>query len=205
MQTISEFVENYDKLKSRMWWEPLDRPIIQLCDESPQHEDVEVVFAKVALVNRVYRTNIQMSVKNAEWALAETLVHEKVDRIILPLRPLRTFGPACLEPIRSVHEKLVQLVRRVTKRFENSFCSKYLSFHFPEVVPIFDNFAYRAAWSLCKGIVPWPDQRNCLNANYRWHTAATFHLWQELARKGFVGERLKLKLIDYVLYSNRPR
>jgi len=50
-----------DKVKDPdyYWWIPLDRPILTACKDHPGHSDYSEVYAKVAMVNRMYSAQLR--------------------------------------------------------------------------------------------------------------------------------------------------
>lgn len=199
MNCVDDFVSGY--ASAGLWWEALDRPILRACKEYPTHSDAREVFGKVALVNRAYRANLQMGVKDAEWKLAELLVNDNADKVISPLSCVSAFSRDTLETILAVHDDLVRLTYRVTNRVENSFCAKYLSFHFPEVVPLFDGYAYACSWRLMKERLPRGLYRDRWNVDYGYHCEAVLALVEVLHERGI--RKPVLKLVDSVLYGAR--
>src|SRR4051812_24526068 len=47
-----------EKDSKYFWWIPLDRPILTACKNCPSHSDYCEVYAKVALVNRMYSAQL---------------------------------------------------------------------------------------------------------------------------------------------------
>ncbi len=199
MNCVDDFVAGY--ALADLWWEALDRPILRACRERPEHSDPHEVFGKVALVNRAYRANLQMGVKDAEWQLAERLVRDNVDGLISPLNSVTTFTRDTLGTVLDVHEGLVRLTYKVANRVENSFCAKYLSFHFPGVVPLFDRYAYACSWRLMTEGLPRGLYANRWNVDYGYHCEAVLALVEVLHKQGI--REPVLKLVDSVLYGAR--
>lgn len=159
------------------------------------------MFAKIALVNRLYSTNLQWAGANIERRLAEHLVKARVDDGLVPLRQIEKLDRSSIAPVVGVHEWLVEAVKKVTRRVENSFCAKYLSFHFPKCVPIFDGYAYENSWRVVKSQLPrglYPDN---WNRDFAYHAEAVLRLTDVLVGAGITD--YSLKRIDYVLYSAR--
>jgi len=200
VRVVDKYVNAIKNARHWYWWKYLDRPILEICKDHPEHVKSELVFAKVALINRVYRTNLQMGSRDAEQRLADKLVAAKADRFISALTRIQTFDRRALPSILAVHETFVRLAYRITGRVENSFCSKYLSFHYPASVLIFDNYAYAALKairdSVPRGLYP----RNW-NRRYAYHCEAVLILLDELRDRGI--NRPNLKLVDHVLYGDR--
>ena len=198
VNTIDDFKSTYREVT--YWWEPLDRPILRACREMPDHTAVEDVFAKIALVNRTYRANLQMGTKRAEWKAAERFVQSGVDNRIAALRTAAPFSSTTLSLVLEAHENLVDILKPLTGRVENSFVAKYLSFHFPSVVPIFDRNAYATSWRLVGARIAGIPHPNWYNTKYQYHCAALLILINELVQDGV--QAPSLKLIDNVLYDS---
>lgn len=201
MKSIDDFIKAYEA--AQYWWEPLDRPILAAFSAYPGHDDVGEVFAKIALVNRVYRANLQMGGKDSEWKVAERMVEqrEKLNTMFVRLRSCERFCRDTLPCIMDAHEQLLPLAGSVTGRVENSFCSKYLSFHLPDSIPIFDRWAYRSSWKLMKKRLPRGMYSGKSNIDYGYHCEAVICLIDAL--KSHLGHFPSLKLVDYILYSER--
>src|SRR5437016_1628556 len=57
------------------WWIPLDRPILTACKEHPDHSDYSEIFAKIALVNRMYRSQLGRGKKLKEQEPEDAIAH----------------------------------------------------------------------------------------------------------------------------------
>ena len=187
------------------YFRSLDEAILYACRKNPYHNNEEEVFAKIALVNRVYGANLYRYLgragKEAEWRLAERFVQEKLDNKLLPLKDIRRFNRNSIDTIVQTHEKLVKVTYSITKKVQNSFCSKYLSFHFPKIIPIFDSYSYAASWNLVRKQVKATRFDESWNYDYGYHCEAVLLLVEALLRSGI--KNPDLKLVDCVLYGER--
>jgi len=175
---------------------------VSLCADSPRHTSVKDVFAKVALINRGYRANLELGARDAEWKVAERFVKGRVDEIMAPLHKLSVFSAASLPVILDVHEQLARLASKVTARVENSFVSKYLHFHFVDLVPIFDRYAYERSWKLAPlPKADWPLYSRRKNYDYACHCASVLTVMNKLEEGGVKSP--KLAIIDVLLYGDR--
>jgi hypothetical protein len=199
MNTLDDFVEAYQSTDYS--WEAMDQVIICMCDENPGHTEVSEVYAKVAIINRAYRANMQMGAKNAEWNVAKLLVDQEADKFIAPLRALPRFDRETISEIVFAHESLVQLVDTVTDRIANSFASKYLSFHALDVVPLFDSNSYKVVQQLVGDRVRRELYRGNANWKYGYHCEAVLLLVETLCDHGI--DNPNLKLVDCVIYGER--
>lgn len=206
MNDINAFVERYlaacHLMEARdldhYWRVPFDRAVAAVCSASPGHEDVFDVFPKVALVNRMYRANLGGGSINTgvEWNVATSFVAQSVDLVLAPLSALAGFDRESLPVIVRCHARLVAIAREPAGRNEESFASKYLSFHFPEVVPILDKYAEENAWRLTDGMEdPGGETR------YEQYCYRLLHLLDVLRGQGVTTP--SIKLLDHVLYGTR--
>jgi hypothetical protein len=201
--SIEQFIQFYLRVQRQMeakdpehyWREALDHPILAACRERPDHLDVCEVNAKVALVNRMYGANLGGGGRNykAEWRIAEALVRKKADTLLTPLRGLPGFTAAVPAVVRC-HVGLVALVRQAAGRDEESFCSKYASFHAPEVAPILDSVAEENARRLTSATFD-PEGEG----RYERHCRRLLYLLDVLRANSVACPGLKL--LDHVLYG----
>lgn len=205
IRNIPEFVEMYrkhecgirDKDPAYYWWIPLDRPILGACKDNPGHTDPCEVYAKVALVNRMYSAQLgrgKVKKYEAEDEVAAALHTSDIDRFIEPLFDLDTLTEPDLPKVVECHGKLVKIVRTGAKNDALVFASKYLSFHAPRVVPIYDKRASSTARRILKG-----------RSGFRGYGPFEKHCRRVLALMDLlIQERFKpnVKMIDYVLYSD---
>lgn len=203
LKQIKDFIQAYRNVN--YYFEPIDEAILHVCRKNPYHSNTDEVFAKIALVNRIYRANLSRYLgrtgKDAEWRLAERLVQEKLDKNFLPLKDIRRFNKNSIDTIVQTHEKLVKITYSITKKVQNSFCSKYLNFHFPKIIPIFDSYSYAASWNLVGKQVKAIRCDENLNYDYGYHCETVLLLVEALLRSGI--RNPDLKLVDCVLYGER--
>jgi hypothetical protein len=183
-------------------WSALDRALIAVCATMPLHDNIDEVYAKVRIINRAYLANLQFGAANAEWKVAEAFIKGTPDAVFAPLRSSSQFSLEGLPILLNAHENLIDLAYQVTGKVQNSFVSKYLHFHFPATVPIFDNLAYNAAWNLAQP----PYSQSELydgrrNRDYGYFCGALLRIMHELQTHGV--ESPRLKLLDVLLYGNR--
>lgn len=202
---LGRFCKQYKRLESdgaSYSWSALDGALARVCSTMPSHTAAEEVYAKIRLINRAYLANLQFGTPNAEWKLAEKFVKGKADAVIAPLRSSRDFSAERLPKLLDAHEELVKLAAKVTGKVHNSFVSKYLHFHFPEAVPVFDNYAYDAVWRLA----PAPESEyvryeNRVNCDYGCYCGSVLELMKLLRGRGIKSP--SLKLLDILLYGMR--
>lgn len=199
---IEAFVREYERViaETKAYsWATLDKHLLAACEADPSHTDVHAVFAKVALVNRVYRTNLRFGGKDAEWRIAEHMTAAALDHAFVGLDGTERFSEATFQSVVKAHQDLLSVVWTATKRTEVSFASKYLHFHFPRLFPIYNSFAVRTAASLA----PLPEVAVAITPDlwsrkYEAHCLRVLALVDALQRQGVADP--DVKAIDVVLY-----
>lgn len=204
IQNPAWFLERYrkhvagirDKDPQYYWWIALDRPILTTCNDHPSHTDYCEVYAKVALVNRIYNAQLGRGKRRkyeAEDRVANALFKSDIDRFIEPLLSLSGLSEPVLPKVIDCHKQLVKVVRRGAGNDAVSFSSKYLSFHSPRVFPIFDSRAVKTARQILNGI-----------SSFRGYGSFEKHCRRILALMDLLAQEKiepSLKMIDYVLYA----
>ncbi|HEV3263220.1 MAG TPA: hypothetical protein VG013_40670, partial [Gemmataceae bacterium] len=131
-----------------------DELLYDLCRDHSEHGEQDWVHTKVLLIGRGFASGIERQIPAQEgagtsiWEVSKLLHkhHHDVDRMMTRLAgindPLDCLGAKGLQTIVTEHEKLCQLLLKITKKKRaRSFASKYLHFHCP-LVPMFDWRAY---------------------------------------------------------------
>jgi hypothetical protein len=185
-----------DKDPAHYWRCPLDRIITSACRDNSGHSDVCEVFAKVAIVNRMYRTKLELGGEDQEWQVAEALVMANTDEILTHLNQLGTFGQETMRAVLDSHTRLVQIIHEATNRDEVSFISKYLNFHVPKLVPIIDRRAEARAREITAGVYGMNK-----GGRYEQHLNRLLYLLNQLSANDVMNP--DLKLVDHVLYGER--
>ncbi len=210
---IKDFIQAYRNVDRNVddyyYFRNLDQAILYACKTNPDHNDKNAVFSKIALVNRTYRANLGRYLgragKDSEWRLAERFVKEQIDNELLPLKHIRRFNRNSIDKIVQSHDKLIKVTYSITKQTNNSFCSKYLHFHFSKIVPIFDSYSYTCSWNLAGREVKATRKATRFddgwNYEYGYHCEAVLFLVESLLRSGI--RNPNLKLVDCVLYGER--
>lgn len=196
--TLDRFFERYREVQRDGYaWAELDRALLALCERLPDHTDAQRNFGKVALINRAYGANLHMGGKEAEREVAEALVSSDLDAHLAGLRRLDTFDLRSAPAVMAAHDSLVSVCRGVTHRKNQSFASKYLAFHAPKAVPLFDAYAERAGKQLVSADARAPLQKG-ISGPYGAHCATVLALMSALRQEGLIPD---VKRIDVVLYS----
>lgn len=205
--SVAKFAEEYRKVhEENYYYRFLEEHIVALCKKYPKHTNQDKVYAKIALVNRAYKVNIEKRKVGAELRLAECLIADsKIDDMIRRLRSVREFNESTFYTIVEKHGEFVHLCKKPLGIRANSFCSKYLHFHLPSIIPIFDQFAYDEVWKLVgKEVKTNSEFDNYINEDYVYYCKALLHLIKKLKKDHGIVQP-DLKTLDYLLYDRSRR
>ena len=135
-------------LKQHSVWDLGNAALYDLCRKHPDHRSVDAIVAKVWLIGRSYAASIergrgQPSVDGENFyvdTVAPKIRGARIDRWLKPLRGLTRPDAAVVVP---AHKRLTELFWKIAGKEKRSLASKYLHFHFPKAVYIFDERASR--------------------------------------------------------------
>jgi hypothetical protein len=192
----------------RATWHAIDSELYNLCRRRSSQQDFADVYAKVALVGRVYAAGIPRSSRAAgdrEVAVARGLV-ELAGPIGEGLDGLagRQFDRQAVAEIIELHAHVARgLLPYTGGTWQQSFVSKYLHFHC-DLVPVYDS---RALASIGR-LVNWPRvyaaresigrPGDWLTSYYNFATAFTV-LYEDVRRDA--GTQVSVKELDYLLWQ----
>jgi hypothetical protein len=203
---LKHAIENYEAT-----WQQVDTELYNLCRRRPSQRTFADVYAKVAMIGRVYVAGIARAVRvsgNREAAVARGLITQ-ADLIDETLKALegKQFD-------RATAAQIVELHVRVTKGLEphtggvslTSFVSKYLHFHCP-LVPIYDGITagaigrfvdWGAADQVRTPLMDLPDWSRL----YRNYVASFMVLYERALAETSL--RPSVRDVDYLLWQPKP-
>ena len=121
--------------------------LYDLCENHPYHKSDEEIVAKVWLIGRAYAASIERR-RNADGLVddfylevARKMKVSDIDTWIESISP--TAAPGGPETIRA-HKQLTDLFKSISGLGKRSLASKYLHFHRPNAVYIYDSMASEA-------------------------------------------------------------
>ncbi len=137
-----------DALRRHAAWGVGNEALYALCRKYPEHHRVDEIVAKVWLIGRTYAAAIERQRAAGKSSGDDFYVDRvgpmirsaRIDRWLKPLRALRRPDAARVVP---AHARLTELFRQISGTEKHSLASKYLHFHLPKAVYIFDERASR--------------------------------------------------------------
>lgn len=189
-------------------WKPVDTELYDLCRRRPRHDDFADVYAKVAVIGRVYTAGISRSSKadgDREAAVATGLVGigamitERLSEIAD-----RELDPSTLTQIIDLHGRVCrELLPHTGNTWQQSFVSKYLHFHCP-IVSIFDSNAEGAIgrfvdWTTVYGLRTAISRQHGWAVRYYNFATAFTVLYQQVRAE--ITLKPTVKEVDYLLWQ----
>ena len=136
-------------LERQSAWDLGNQTLYDLCRKHPDHRSVNVIVAKMWLIGRSYASSIErrrdrQSIKGDDFYLdtvGPSIKRSGIDAWFDAIHGLRRPDPSVVVP---VHKRLTDVFREISGLEMRSLASKYLHFHFPRAVYIYDERAGRA-------------------------------------------------------------
>ncbi len=226
MMTIREDWSDVDATELSDWlaeawneyqssWIVVDRELYGLCARKG-HDQLEDVYAKVAIINRVYAAGITRSVAGAGQTDAEQrvarLLYDCRDEMSSRLRQLCSLQALSKQSMALIVANHGWFAKHVAPSLEGtnlcSFMSKYLHFHCP-MVPIYDS---RVAENIVKVLgdqVPRFTRTDALlerpgvyDPNYYWYAGRFLRLWEIVKR---ATPDATVKMLDHALWRGASK
>lgn len=191
-------------------WAVVDHELYDLCSRKG-HDRFEDVYAKVAIINRVYMAGISRSIAATDDADAEL----QVSRLLVKDRDEVSAGLQQLQAINNLTAvsmvTIVEVHGAITRRLAGdlgatnlcSFVSKYLHFHCP-TVPIYDSRVAEHIVEALGAVVPRGTHTEKLlerpaifDSSYYWYAGRFLKLWR-LLQGSMPGATVKM--LDHALW-----
>ena len=191
---------------SQWVWHAGDQALYRLCEVHPDHSSVQGTVAKLWLIGRSYAAALERSrapgskTGAALYEVAASSLRESsLDTYVATLRAIRSLDANNVPLLLKTHAHLVGLLKPHTGDDKRSLASKYLHFHAPEAVPIYDAVSERACRTL---LGPWRPERATPSAScdpqYRLHVLRILELRSRL--EGAHNVLLTPRQMDRVLW-----
>jgi len=135
-------------------WDAANRVLYDLCRRHPDHTDEAIIVAKVWLIGRSYAAAIERGAISKY--LGDKLYTKGVSRILKrrsldnTLKRVHALRRSDAETVVSALEAINKVFGQISGRNNRSLVSKYMHFHCPKSVYIYDSRAVRAIRLLTK-------------------------------------------------------
>ncbi|EGR1425131.1 hypothetical protein D8X77_17940 [Vibrio vulnificus] len=127
--------------------------LYRMCAEKPLHNDIDVIASKLWIIGRSYSASIErkagsnFDIRDAAEIIRKSKIDSKIANITVIERP----DLNNLNVILETHSYFLKLLKEATGIEKRSLASKYLHFHAPKAVFIYDSIANREIRARLKG------------------------------------------------------
>ena len=146
--SVAVLFEKYQKKEKR--WEFLNGILYDMCSENPEHNNIDIIAGKVILIGRSYAAALERgrgtpgTVDDFYYdKVAHVMKNQAIDSINDPSKNIDKIAE-----VLKTHRMLVDMFAEIidgNNPNRRSFASKYLHFHCPRFVYLYDNNAKSAA------------------------------------------------------------
>lgn len=128
-----------------------------MCEDYPKHDDVDIIAGKIWLIGHSYSASINR-VRNSDVLVDNFIINKvapkikdsDIDKWIDSLKDIDRVTFDNYQLILDVHKKFTDLLYEITELQKRSLASKYLHFHLPKSIFIYDSIANSEIQELTK-------------------------------------------------------
>jgi hypothetical protein len=136
----------------RSHWDWANSILYDMCKNNLTHKKEDIALAKMWLIGRSYSAaiergageHVKSSVDFYAEKVAPMLVSSDIDKWINKLNKIGRITDSNYEELLKAHFKLMNKIIKITDKSKRSLVSKYLHFHSPETVFIYDSIANKS-------------------------------------------------------------
>jgi len=126
--------------------------LYRMCRDRICHDDIDTVSSKLWLIGRAYsaaierKAGVSFSINDA----ARIFIDSDIDKHIEIISKINRLDATNAQALLEAHKYVTELLRRATGLEKRSLASKYLHFHSPSSVFIFDSLASKKVRELIR-------------------------------------------------------
>jgi hypothetical protein len=117
--------------------------LYRMCEERPCHDNIDTIMSKLWIIGRAYSAAIERKA-GKDFSLKQAAEHIKTSEIDSHISKLKKIDRTSLENVDTLltaHKYFTDVLKDITDFNKRSLASKYLHFHAPRSVFIFDSIA----------------------------------------------------------------
>lgn len=145
-----------ERMKKPMDFKMGNAVLYDMCKKYPYHNDTDEIISKIWLIGRSYAAAIERRKNAGDDGISDDFYYDKVaptikryskrlDRELDRIKSLEGDYKDNAESILSLHKYLMNAFKEITGLEKRSLASKYLHFHCPDKILIYDSRAQAAA------------------------------------------------------------
>ena len=138
-------------------WEFMNKILYDMCSKYPTHTDTSIVMAKICLIGRSYSASIERRKTKPktedsddfyEQKVAPKIMKSDIDKWLSSLKKYKKIRQECLPEILKTHFNVMKIFNKISGLNKRSLASKYLHFHLPKLLYIYDSRAIKGLRSI---------------------------------------------------------
>lgn len=187
--------------------------LYRMCEENPEHKEFGIVAGKLLLIGRSYGAAVErrrvisadtkrVSTDEFYNYIAAKMIESNLDGVLMRVREHGEFSREGLRVTLEAHQFLISLLQPLTNQRNRSLASKYLHFHAPAQVPIFDNIASGELFRLMSRHRLTAEMDNQFDALYERFSLLLLDLREEIKNGDRDGARLTPRELDRLLLQS---
>jgi len=190
-------------------WDWGNSVLYDMCKSNPGHNNESKALGKIWIIGRSYSAAIERGAgKHRDESkdfyaekVGPMLARSDIDKWIKKLTKIGRITESNIEILLEIHAEFVEEIHGITDKKKRSLASKYLHFHAPESVFIYDSIANKEIRSLLREETPRFSYKKGYDDTYSQFVTRCLYLRDEI-----IEPRMKKKItprfLDKVLLSS---
>jgi len=119
--------------------------LYRMCEERPRHDNIDTIMSKLWIIGRAYSAAIERKAGEgfSLQQAAEQIKASEIDSHISKLQKIDRTSLENVDTLLTAHKYFTDVLKDITDLNKRSLASKYLHFHAPRCVFIYDSIANR--------------------------------------------------------------
>lgn len=190
-------------------WDWGNSMLYKMCESNPYHKSQDQALGKMWIIGRTYSAAVERGAgKHREECVdfyaekvAPMLVNSEIDKWIKTLKKIGRITEENVETLLDIHSNFVSEIKGITSKNKRSLASKYLHFHVPESVFIYDAIANTEIRSLLSEEQPRFSYIKGYDDAYAQFVSRCLYLRDKVVEPK-IGKEVSPRFLDKVLLSS---
>lgn len=190
-------------------WDWGNSVLYDMCRSNPDHKSTTKALGKIWIIGRSYSAAIERGAgKHREESIdfyaekvAPMLVNSDIDKWIRKLNKIERITNENVDALLEIHSSFVEEIESITDKKKRSLASKYLHFHAPNAVFIYDSIANREIRSILSERQSQFAYKKGYDDTYSQFVARCLYLRDKVIEPK-LGKKVSPRFLDKVLLSS---
>ena len=169
--------------------------LYKIVKDHPGNKNHDEIVTKCWIIGRTYAAAIERRPNKDDTPgdfyykyVAPKIAKSNLDKMInkIKRKKYQEINEAALKDILDIHAYLVGLIKGITKREKRSFASKYLHFHLPDLVFIYDSRVSSVIGKFVDGKIKSSSLKESWDKTYATFAYKAFEIYKSLKKRNYV-------------------